>query len=420
MNAMAYAESSVVEPAYGLHPYQRQVLNDTVSALSVGSRRTVIHMPTGAGKTRVACHAACHMLKQHGAEGKVVVWLAATEELCAQAAADLSLAWSHLGDRPIQIYQLWGDKDVPALGSLESGFLVAGIQKLYAAARGDVRLLRNIADNVVGVIFDEAHQSVARTYEYITKQLITYEAPLLGLTATPGRTASLDDDSDYRLAEMFGNSKVTIDPRGHGNPVTYLIRQEYLAEPRFDSIGISSGLCLNETGEETDYSQTDLNRIGASEVWREAIVEATLDALRTARRVLVFAPSVSSARQCAAAVAREGVEARTVLAETGDEERRDAIARFRDNSSEPVALFNYGVLTAGFDAPKTRCVVIARPTKSLVLYSQMCGRAMRGPKSGGNRTCRIYTVIDMSLPGFGSVAEAFTNWETLWQSNKAQ
>ena len=80
-------------------------------------------------------------------------------------------------------------------------------------------------------------------------------------------------------------------------------------------------------------------------------------------------------------------------------------------------IFNYGVLTAGFDAPQTRCVVIARPTTSLVLYSQMCGRAMRGPKSGGNTTCRIYTVVDRSLPGFGSVAEAFTNWEILWKND---
>ena len=54
---------------------------------------------------------------------------------------------------------------------------------------------------------------------------------------------------------------------------------------------------------------------------------------------------------------------------------------------------------------------------SLVLYSQMVGRAMRGRRSGGNRTCQIYTVVDTHLPGFGSVAEAFTNWEELWQQD---
>ena len=46
-----------------------------------------------------------------------------------------------------------------------------------------------------------------------------------------------------------------------------------------------------------------------------------------------------------------------------------------------MVLFNYGVLTAGFDEPRTRCVIIGRPTTSLVLYSQMVGRAMRGAAS---------------------------------------
>ena len=75
-----------------------------------------------------------------------------------------------------------------------------------------------------------------------------------------------------------------------------------------------------------------------------------------------------------------------------------------------MALFNYAVLTAGFDAPRTRCAIIARPTKSLVLYSQMVGRAMRGTRSGGNKSCEIYTVVDTALPGFGSVVEAFSHW----------
>ena len=236
-------------------------------------------MPTGAGKTRVACHAACHLLRQSTEDDALIVWLASTEELCAQAADDLARAWSHLGDRPARIHKFWGSHDIADLSNLDSGFLVAGMQKLYAAANRDVTLMRDIAEKVTGVIFDEAHQAVARTYEYLAEQLATYQPPLLGLTATPGRTADLDDDLDYRLAEMFGNNKVTIDPRGHGNPVTYLIRQEFLADPRFDLIRLDSGLEVNDSDARADYSQSDLNRIGQNEEWREAIVKTTLDAL---------------------------------------------------------------------------------------------------------------------------------------------
>ena len=414
------SDTALVEPAYGLHPFQRQVLDDLLTVLrsdplniAPESRRVVVHMPTGAGKTRLACHAACRLLSRSGSEGKIVVWLASTEELCAQAADDLAQAWEHLGNRPIMIHRYWGSSSLD-LYNLESGFLVAGLPKLWAVSGRDVRLMQTLAETTAGVIFDEAHQAIARTYRYLTEQLLSYQPPLIGLTATPGRSADIDDP-DYELAEMFGTSKITIDPRGHGNPVTYLIRQGYLADPEFIPVEIAAQVQISQPREGFDYTSTDLRTLGDDSAWQAAIVDVTLSALRTHRRVLVFCPSVSSAKNCAVAVSDEGLRSAVVLGETPDEQRRENIVEFRADTREPMALFNYGVLTAGFDAPRTRCVVIGRPTTSLVLYSQMVGRAMRGRRSGGNRTCQIYTVVDTNLPGFGSVAEAFTNWEELWQ-----
>ena len=320
-----------------------------------------------------------------------------------------------MGNRPVMVYGYWGDA-ILDLYNLESGFLVAGLPKLWAVSGRDVRLMQRLAEITAGVIFDEAHQAIARTYRYLTEQLLSYQPPLLGLTATPGRSAAIDD-ADYHLAEMFGTNKVTIDPRGHGNPVRYLIRQGYLADPEFVPVETTTQVMVNEPREGFDYASSDLRTLGDDRSWQAAIVDVTLTALGTHRRVLVFCPSVSSARNCAKAVESKGLRAEVVLGETQEEQRRASIERFRSESHEPMALFNYGVLTAGFDAPRTRCVVIGRPTTSLVLYSQMVGRAMRGRRSGGNRTCQIYTVVDTSLPGFGSVAESFTNWEELWQQN---
>ena len=90
------------------------------------------------------------------------------------------------------------------------------------------------------------------------------------------------------------------------------------------------------------------------------------------------------------------------------------IQRYKNNDPEPRIICNYGVLTAGFDAPRTSAAVIARPTKSLVLYSQMVGRATRGPRAGGNAEAEIVTVVDTNLPGFGDMATAFGNWEDVW------
>ena len=65
-----------VSPRYSLYPHQRQVLRDILHALSSPERRAVAHLPTGAGKTRIASHAACHLLNETEADGSLVIWLA--------------------------------------------------------------------------------------------------------------------------------------------------------------------------------------------------------------------------------------------------------------------------------------------------------------------------------------------------------
>ncbi len=412
-------QTETVSPKYPLYPYQRQVLGDLLRILGSGrdhvvapNRRVVAHLPTGAGKTRIACHAAAFLLNESESEGKLVVWLASTEELCEQAAEDLSLAWSHLGNRDVNIHCYWGTA-AQSLDNLSEGFLVAGLPKLWAVGSRTPGLLTQVARSVVGVIFDEAHQAVARTYRFITEQLMTYHPPLLGLTATPGRSLRLGDE-DYDLAEMFDENKVTIDPKGHASPVIYLIRQGYLAEPEFIPVTVEMDTEVHQPIGSLDYPNEDLRRIGRDTIWHGKIVELSLEALKRHRRVIAFCPSVQSAEEAAAIVSSHGIRAESVVAHTASEQRRDVINDFRRDDGQRMVIFNYGVLTAGFDAPRTRCVIVARPTTSLVLYSQMVGRAMRGPRSGGNRWCQIYTVVDTSLPGFGSVADAFANWEELW------
>ena len=405
-------EAAPVTPKYPLYPYQQQVLADIISALALPERRAVAHLPTGAGKTRVASHAACRLLSEAGTDNSLVIWLAATEELCEQAADELAKAWTYLGLRDAHVHRYWGSWQLD-LRRLTNGFLVTGLAKLRSVASRDHTLLAYLAHHASAVIFDEAHQAVAKTYEFVTEQLCSVRPPLLGLTATPGRTAHLTD-ADYRLAQMFNHKKVSIDPRGHDSPVTYLIRNRYLAAPTFVPISFESNTAIANPRPGTDYSAGDLNRLGLDIERTRRIVDLATEAARSHNRTIVFCPSVQSAEDCSKILDAQGAIARAVTASTLPDDRHRIIADFKSNRREPMVLFNYGVLTAGFDAPRTRCAIIARPTTSLVLYSQMVGRALRGPRTGGNTRAYIYTVADTNLPGFASVTDAFTNWEDLW------
>ena len=96
-------------------------------------------------------------------------------------------------------------------------------------------------------------------------------------------------------------------------------------------------------------------------------------------RIIVFAPSVASSRLIANALTALGVKSANIDGETPSNLRSAAIQQMRDRNDEPFVLCNYGVATTGVDIPAASCAVIARPTLSLVLYSQMVGRVIRGP-----------------------------------------
>ena len=403
---------STIEPCFGLHPYQRQVLRDIVREVSSPEPRIVAHVPTGGGKTRIAAHAACHLLNQRDDDSALIIWLAAAEELCEQAAEQLARAWGHLGKRGVVLHRHWGGSKID-LRALRSGFLVTGLAKLRSAANHDNTLLAHLAVQTVGVVFDEAHQAVASTYEHIVEQLCSRRPPLIGLTATPGRSAEMTED-DHKLAHMFRWKKATIDPHGHGNPVTFLIENRYLADPEIRSLRFDSGDAVIEMMPGTDYAEPALRSLGENEARRQEILRLVSDASRRHARILVFCPSVDCAHICADDLASDGIKSDVITTRTSDSDRAAAIDSFREGGADRRVLFNFGVLTTGFDAPRTSCVVIARPTTSLVLFSQMMGRAMRGPRAGGNKRASILTLVDTNLPGFASVSDAFTHWEELW------
>lgn len=402
---------------YPLFTHQRNALRRVQESLYGGGRRVVLHMPTGAGKTRTAMNAVAEHLRSR--EPSVVCWLATSEELLEQAASEFEAAWSFLGNREVTVVRYWGNRSAD-LADISDGLVVAGLGKMNAASTRDFNLILSLADVTSLVVMDEAHQSIARTYARVLNILSSKrpDTSLLGLTATPGRTYS-DIASDAELANYWSGQKVMLEIEGYSNPVTYLVEEGYLARPKFRIV--EAGPSVHPTDSELLEMRSGLEapdelvrRLGADDQWNMVILTTTIELLSRHRRVIVFTTTVGQAVILSAVMRALGHDARTVTGMTPKPERESILQRYTNGSMEPMAIFNYGVLTTGFDAPSTSAAVIARPTKSLVLYSQMIGRALRGPRAGGNAEAEIVTVVDPELPGFGDPAEAFLNWEDVW------
>ena len=115
-----------------------------------------------------------------------MVWLAFSEELCEQAASEFESAWRRLGDRSVDVYRYWGQRQL-TIDRVYDGFMVAGLAKTYATARRDMDFIMRLSDRSSLVIIDEAHQAIAATYRFVLDVLVDRieGSRLLGLTATP-------------------------------------------------------------------------------------------------------------------------------------------------------------------------------------------------------------------------------------------
>lgn len=402
---------------YPLFKHQRDAMGRVQAALQKGNRRVVLHMPTGSGKTRTAMNIIAEHLRNH--EPTVVVWLASTSELLEQAASEFESAWSYLGNRNVDIIRHWGNRTAE-LANMRDGLLVTGLGKLSAAAKRNINLVPMVGDATSLVVMDEAHQSIATTYSQLLQTLSTKRptTSLLGLTATPGRSYN-DISQDKVLADFWTGEKVMLEVDNYGSPVTFLIEEGYLARPKFRTVNAAPGFELGREDIQRLQGQLELSeqvieRLGRDAVWNLAVVNATIDLLSRHRRVIVFSTTKGQAIMLASVMRGLGHNSRAITGDTPSVERSNALQLFTSGSDRPMAIFNFGVLTTGFDAPATSAVVVARPTKSLVLFSQMVGRALRGPRAGGNDEAEIVTVLDPALPGFGDPVEAFTNWEDVW------
>ncbi|RNE48432.1 DEAD/DEAH box helicase [Corynebacterium alimapuense] len=379
------------------HDYQQKVSDNLYKMLDGdGPNRGLVTLPTGAGKTRVAVQTIIEAIKNDCFSGPVL-WLVDSAELCEQAIDAWAFLWRSSGSigTRLSISRHW--KNYSATEE------TSGVQVIVATWQ---KMLHTLDKEEYGwlqeaplLVIDEAHTALSPSYTKILKWAgLTHTKRnklLLGLTATPFRGRQ-DSDETTRLRNRFDNNMLDAGVFGDENPMKYLQRVEVLSHVTMETIRSDNFVSLTPAEIHDFKSLNWLPKSKEQELGQDLVrTQQIIDSIKSKPQewsILVFATSVANAETLATLLTLEGIPSASINANTSQTDRELAVDRFK--KGEIRVLTNYSVLTQGFDAPKTEAVYITRPTSSEVLYQQMIGRGLRGPKNGGTEHVHIVNLLD--------------------------
>ncbi len=316
-----------------LRPYQVEAIHRAGQAFIAGQRRLLLVSPTGSGKTIIATEG---FIRPALAARQRILFIAHRNELLTQCRDKLGLEADHVG-----LFKA-GHK------STRAPLQIASVQTL---AR------RSILPPAEIIIWDEAHHCTANHYQRI--QALYPFAQHIGLTATP-----------YRLdGRGLGHAFDALMPVAS---IADLIAQGYLVPartfalppPNLDGVRIVAG----------DYHEGDLATVMGKQRIGMRIVE-TYQRHASGRAAIVFAVSIIHSQDLCARFRAAGISAEHIDGSTPDDERAAILASYSAGNIK--VLCNCQLLTEGYDAPHTDCIILARPTKSRCLWRQCIGRGMR-------------------------------------------
>jgi len=328
----------IAPAAVTLRPYQADADARVRERIRAGARNVLVVGPTGMGKTVFAAHVIVGAVRK----GRKALFLAHREELLDQCYGKLrsfGLAESHLG-------------------------VIAASRKSLRRPQAPVQIasvgtLVNRRVPPADLVFiDEAHHANAKSYRDI---LARYpEACVLGLTATPCRA------DGKGLGEVFSELVPVVS-------FAELVTEGFLVAPRVFSTREPPDL----SGVKTSHGDYASAQLGVAMNRPQLVGDIVDHWVRRAegRTTVVFAASVEHSLAIVERFREAGIAAEHLDGKTVKDERTAILGRLASGATQVVA--NMGVLCEGWDLPRCKCVVLARPTKSLALALQMMGRGLR-------------------------------------------
>jgi len=332
---------------YELRDYQKQAVDVAVNFFQTGNKKNgIIVLPTGAGKSLVIANIAYRL------DAPVLIFQPSKEIL-------------------EQNYEKLCSYGVMDVGIFSASFGRKEVRKITFATIGSVKSHKDYFRLFRYVIIDECHGVNAEAGMY--KDFIeTIQCKVLGLTATPYRLYSSRFYGSMLRFITRTNPRI-FNELLYAVQVRTLLNRGYLAPMNYYQLNVvdTSRLKVNSTG--ADFTDASVRRYYREIKFNDSlenIVRRLLVAGRTS--ILVFTRFIDEATH----LARAFSDCVAVVSSDTSKGDREAILRvFKQKQIKVVA--NVGVLTTGFDFPELATVVLARPTMSLALYYQMCGRAIR-------------------------------------------
>lgn len=317
-----------------LRPYQAALIDRARDELKT-VRRTLLVAPTGSGKTVMFSYIAGRV---SGRQKRVGIF-AHREELIGQIARTLN------------------DFSVPH-GIIAAGSPPNPTQHVQVCSAQTYAKRLDRVPRFDLIIVDEAHHCVggstwAKCIEHSPDALV------LGVTATPER---LDGRG---LGDMFDSMVM-------GPTVSELIDCGALCRYRYFSPSTVSADGVATVG--GDYNRGQL----AAVVDKPAITGDIVHHYQTLTpglRAVAFCVSIQHAAHVAETFSAAGIAAASIDGKMTRDERRQRVQDFREGRLKVLA--SCDLISEGFDCPGIEAALLLRPTKSLALYLQQVGRALR-------------------------------------------
>lgn len=335
---------------FELRPYQSEAIATTYQRVEQ-EHRPIICAPCGSGKTVIAGQLAKDALEA----GKRVIWMTGREEIIRQAYRTFS--------------DMCGVKNVGVLCAGLAGEAPWWFYPPVTIASWDTLKARwhksdswRIPAEVV--LIDEAHLSLS---EKMRRTVLPYyeSKTVVGFTATPARKSGKGLGSFYSRIIQVRSVQQIIDDG-------FLAPCEYWAGSHADTSAIAHDY---KTG---DFKAKELAAAHRDGVLIGDVVDNWLR-LSKERHTIVFAVDIAHAQSLTERFQAASITAEVIHSKMPHGTREAVSEQFRAGQIQ--VLVNVGIATYGYDVPEVNCVVVARPTKSIVLWHQMVGRGMR-PKDG--------------------------------------